>query len=400
MARKLVLGLALAALLVAPAMAQDRVSASEKGSLLVYNKVEIRWDANGSLIQDTFIDITNDYPADVLVQMYFVNGDEPLAEDPVTGERAHPGCNWVDNLIELTGDEPTFWSALTGLPKGVSPFTVLDPAGPGDLPGRPDPEGSDERVLRGFVIAWAVDAENIEIRWNHLKGDALIINYARATAWEYNAWAFATEIVPHGSRTGTPGVLNLDGVEYDYVFNMLLLDFYASGTSALSGGGAFVSVDTDLTLLPMIIDLRQDHEGPFWVKAKFDVWNMNEIKFSGAEKCIICFDQALLSTYPLPNHFLLENLQTAKGKARIDGVASTVCPDSISAPLLGVAAKYLDFNNGAAFAVAGTNLIGQGTEVGVIRYDVLVNPEEGRGQDAVEAAPVGMTGAPARRLVP
>ena len=49
----------------------------EKGSVLIFPKVEIRWDWCGNVIQDTFIDLTNDYPGDVLVQMYFVNGDPP-----------------------------------------------------------------------------------------------------------------------------------------------------------------------------------------------------------------------------------------------------------------------------------------------------------------------------------
>ena len=124
---------AFATLLTAPAFAsvgpQDRVSATEKGSLLIFSKVEIRWaDAGGgnyNVIQDTFLDLSNDYPQDVSVQMYFVNGDPPLEAE--SGERAHPGWNWVDNEIMLTKNEPTYWSALTGAPKGVSPFTVLDP---------------------------------------------------------------------------------------------------------------------------------------------------------------------------------------------------------------------------------------------------------------------------------
>ena len=45
-------------------------------------------------------------------------------------------------------------------------------------------------------------------------------------------------------------------------YDLLLLDFYASGSMALSGqGGAFdgmVTVDTDLTLHPVDADLRQD----------------------------------------------------------------------------------------------------------------------------------------------
>ena len=105
---------------------------TQKGSLLIMSKVEIRWDAQGNLLQDTFIALTNDYMEDVRVQMFFVNGDEPIPAGDQ--ERAHPGWNWVDNEITLTGNEPAYWSALTGNPKGVSPFTILDP---GVLPGRP-----------------------------------------------------------------------------------------------------------------------------------------------------------------------------------------------------------------------------------------------------------------------
>ncbi len=61
----------------------DRVSGSEKGSLLIFSKVEIRWDTAGNVIQDTFLNMANDWPQDVQVQMYFVNGDPPLDEPGV-----------------------------------------------------------------------------------------------------------------------------------------------------------------------------------------------------------------------------------------------------------------------------------------------------------------------------
>ena len=63
-----------------------RVSSTDKGSLLIFSEVTIKWrTATGDpphLIQDTFISITNDYPDDVLVQMYFINGDPPLPAMP------------------------------------------------------------------------------------------------------------------------------------------------------------------------------------------------------------------------------------------------------------------------------------------------------------------------------
>ena len=403
MTRTAVIGTIMIGLCVAmcsSAFAQDRVSASEKGSLLVYSKVELRWEAmSGNLIQDTFIDISNDYPGSVAVQMYFVNGDPALDavyDNGVLVERAHPGCNWVDNQIMLTGNEPAFWSALTGQEKGVSPFTVLDPttgafdpADPLTWPGRPAADGSGDRVLRGFVLAWAVDANGEEIRWNHLKGDALLINYMDAAAWEYNAYAFQIQAVAHGAPSGTPGQLYLDGTEYDYCYDQLLMDFYAVGSDGLNYNGHTIDVDVDLTLLPMLIDLRQDGEGGITTKAKFDIWNQNEVKFSGTERCIYCWDQTLLSMYETPNHFLRQHLQTNKGKARIDGMASIVCDDgfviSQNAPLLGVRAMILDFAAGADSAMAGINLVGMGYESGLVQYDLLAPPPELFGNGASEA---------------
>ncbi|MHC5002536.1 MAG: hypothetical protein ACYTJ0_05375 [Planctomycetota bacterium] len=369
---------------------QDRVSSSEKGSVLIFSKVEIRWDAAGNVVQDTFIDIANDFPEDVHVLLYFVNGDPPLPQDfGPPFERAHPGWNWVDNAFELTKNEPTYWSALTGEPKGVSPFIVLDPGFP---PGRPCPDGSGDRCLRGMVYAWAINSDGEEIRWNHLKGDATIINYRDSTAWEYNAWSFqvVAPVANGDPPDANPGVLNLDGVEYAPGFDLLLLDFYAVGTDAFSGGDPFqmISVDTDLTIHPVSIDVRQETDGPITTKAHFDVWNMEEFKFSGAYRCITCWDQWLLSQHGIPNHFLVGNLQTDKGKARIDGQASQLCDNfgpylSEDASILGLAAKHLNFQFGASYAAAGTNLFGAGTESAQIQYDVLgvppesTNPNEG-----------------------
>jgi hypothetical protein len=371
---------------------------TDKGSLLYFSKVELRWNSEYEIIQDTFIDMTNDYPEDVRVLMYFVNGDEPLSA--VFGaqyERAHPGWNYVDNEIMLTKNEPTYWSALTGMPKGVSPFTVLDPGFP---PGRPAMEGTSDRVLRGFVVAWAVNAEGEEIRWNQVKGDVTIVNYRDDSAWEYNACTFPVvdPTVANGQATGTPGVLNLNGSEYGAAVDLLLLDFYAPGSTAFSGGDPLVTVmtETDLTLHPVTLDVRQENDGPLTTKAHFDIWNMNEVKFSGAYRCITCWDQWLLSQHGIPNHFLVGNLQTDKGKARIDGQQSQVCDfdwyigdgplgshplDVISqnAALLGVTAKYLDFQPGqglAAKAAAGTNLHGMGAQNAVVQFDVLDPPSE------------------------
>ena len=183
---------------------------------------------------------------------------------------------------------------------------------------RPATDGSADRVLRGYMLAFAVDEDCCPIAWNHLKGDATIVNYRDGTAWEYNAWSFQTAF---NLDPGTPvgdcdtAALALDGLTYVQPYALLLLDFYAPG-------GDFF--DTDLTLHPVDADLRQEGRGPLSTKASFVIWNEDETQFTNLHRCITCWDQQLLSLYTeggVQNHFL--SLQTDKGKAPPWSPAST-----------------------------------------------------------------------------
>ncbi|MCP3905579.1 MAG: hypothetical protein GY715_18285 [Planctomycetes bacterium] len=363
-----------------------RVSTGE-GSLLVLPNVEVRWDQSLFLIQDTFITLQNHAAAPVLVKMFFVNGDPPLDANPP--EPAHPGWNFIDNTILLTNSQPVYWSALTGLPMGVSPFTTLDPGFP---PGRPDPAGTSDRVLRGMLYVWAINGDDEEIKWNQLSGGATVVHYQKATAWEHRAYASAAvdPLVAQGDPTGTPGVLELDGTKYAPGYDQLLLDFQAAGGDAFSGPLTVIA-DTDLTLHPLSMDLRQESEGPVTTKAGFDVWNMNEVKFSGTHRCVTCWDQTLLSDYDVPNQFLVSSLQTDRGKARIDGQMSVLCDfdfdpndgalgchplDRISAnaALLGISTTLLSFEPNLGEDTVGSTLVGMGTQMATVRYDTLGPP--------------------------
>ncbi len=269
----------------------------------------------------------------------------------------------------------------------MSRFTILDPSNDPLAQGRPASDGTTDRVLRGFVYAWAVDSQNREISWNHLKGDATLVDYRGSSAWEYNAWSFQdAQGLPPGTLLNSPyGQLDLDGIEYVAGYAQLQLDFYAAGSSPFDGGGgpfaSTITLDTDLTLHPIQADLRQETNGPVTTKANFVIWNEDETQFTGLHRCITCWDQTLLSLYaPVGNHFLMSNLQTDKGRARIDGIASQVCDflppyfdASQSVSLLGVAAKRLTFGNGTSFAAGGLNLTGMGAEprAAAILYDVI-----------------------------
>jgi len=419
---------ALAMAFAAPAFAHtttcngNRINANQKGSLLIYSKVEIKWDADGNLTQDTFIDVSNDADTDeVDVEAYFVNGDKPLEEvcvgDPCVDiiQEEEPGWNRIDCRFVLTKNQPAWFSAANGgdiCPQG---FSALDVNGP----GRPDPEvGMQGRVLRGFIVMYAVgfnrDTNRYEeIRWNHLKGDALIVNYANGTAWEYNAYsARALGCAANGCFLPTPGSLALDGIEYDSGYDRLLVDFYATGSDAFSLEDNEVGIDSDLTLHPLDLDVRQDGHGALLTKAEFEVFNENEVKLSGLRRCICCWDQEMFSNYVrnggIPNYFVRNRLGTDKGMARIDGVRSIqeecdycdicgieprisqetgpgiidfldICEVNFTqdTSLLGLVTKFLTFENGDQ-ATAGMNLVGVGCESAEILHDIQEGTDEAR----------------------
>ena len=407
-----------------------RISSSKKGSLLLYSKVEVKWSEDGStLLQDTFLDISNDFAGSVFVQGYFINGDMPLealcdAQPCTPGniiQAAEPGWNTADCRFELTANQPHYWSAAEGSMKCQS-FVVLDDEGP----GRPDPEtGGTTRVLRGYALFYAVDFNPEpavgdtgaweEILWNHLHGDAVVVNYAEGSAWEYNAWAFQARAASHGMPLPTPGILRLDGIEYDAPYSTLLMDFYGVGSTALSSEGELATVHTDLTVHPVGADLRQDGCGPVMTKVESEIWNENESKFSGTRRCICCWDQTMLSDWArtdfVPNHFWRSALKTDKGKARLEGVASLECDYSTicgldayevlgrpecegatagangfgrlaskDAALLGLTTKFITFGAGAGMRhdSSGLNLTGSGAQTAVIQLDVATGPAQAR----------------------
>jgi hypothetical protein len=332
------------------------VSASEKGSVLVYPKVEVRWNANG-LTQDTFISLNNDFTQGVHIVAFFVT----------------ELCTIQYSDFDLTANEATYWRASDGQPKGVGPFWT------GVIP-YPDPEGCPELIVRGFIVLFATNASNEQIRWNHLYGGATIVNYLHAFMWEYNAYAYkAVDPWSNGAVVGTAGIINMDGTEYEQCFDTLLMDFFASNLFVdpnwpfpIDG----LPVDTDLTLVVANWDLTQGGT-PFYTKADFWIWNMNEAS-RRTHYCVYKWDEFRLSIDPT---FLIQFLQTDRGRARIEGIANVECPDSTKQPLLGVRATFVyftwcDVGAPGIAAVAGSNLFGSGLESAQLLYDVTPPPGE------------------------
>ena len=325
-----------------------RGDAGLKGSLLVFPDVVVERDSNGDVRLDTLIQISNDHPNAVQLHMYLVDGAG--------------NCVFLDQTIVLTGNQPTWWRASDGdrLGGSVAPFGALYPNGL----GMEEPDGSF--LARGFLVVVATDSEFRPIRHNHLSGAAVVVDEMSASEYSAMAWPVVDASVPQGGIVGDgSGTLNLDGVDYASTANRLLLGF-----EPVQG-----MIDHEVVLLGMDLDLRHSSAAvPASTKAEWEIWNANEVKFSGTGRCIRCWDATWLSDYNQPNHFLASTLQTEVAKGRLDTEASAQCDSGdglLAAPaLVGVVHRELSFGT-TRMVMTQT-----GWQPSTIRFDQLELPEE------------------------
>jgi hypothetical protein len=173
----------------------------------------------------------------------------------------------------------------------------------------------------------------------------------------------------------------LNGVDYDFCPKRLIGNFAPVGRFAEYGedGDSVYYEDTELTVASCKQDLRQDFD---WraTKLAFNVWNEDEVKFTGAHECADSWHETLLSEVETAGqNFLLAFLNTDSAYYRVEGIKSTVC-DNVVHPgtlakntgLTGVQVTLLELNSATGtrgFAKAGTTLQGVGTMPGFILWD-------------------------------
>lgn len=297
--------------------AQNVANTTQKGSLLIFPKIEVFTayengtdPGDSDFWVDTLIFIANDYPQEVWVKCYWVNEDQEVQ----------------DFMFRLTNNQPiVFWAGsgtdwFLGNPVTVPPFEGV-----------------------GELKCWAVNAAgDQQISFNHLYGNAWLIGEYAETA--YNAWSFTARNVAINQPVGTGGELVLSGANgaYDACPQYLLVNFIPA--YFMVGEADF---RPDLTLVPCKQDLRQDRT-PTYTKAKFDIWNQNETKFTGAYQCIKCWYEGYLDEIGTNGGFGGEKftwwtLKTFAARFRVQGVASTVCsPAAAASPLVGLMAYGFD----------------------------------------------------------
>jgi len=299
--------------LSAPGLAAQNVgNASQKGSLLVFPRIDT------TSTRDTIIRIGNDYPRDTRIRCSWVDAEQTVDEFELL----------------ITSAQPIWFRASDGVGAGT-----YDGARAGKYPVKAAPFPADSV---GELKCWAVNAAGTsQIAWNHLYGSALIIDYIAGTAYEYNSINFTVRSSGYslGDDVAPAGDLVLSGMarEYDACPKYLLYNFLSQDEArsiGLDGEASGVTIGrSNLTLVPCHQDLRQDRS-PTCTKAKLDVWNENEVKFTGGYQCLKCWFEGYLQDLGTPEgpqggkggrHFTWDGLHTILGRLRVQGVASTGC---------------------------------------------------------------------------
>jgi hypothetical protein len=370
----LVVALVLMGLCSMASAAQNVTNTSQKGSLLIFPKIDTSAIDESGFYRDTIVMIGNDYFTEVWVKCYWVNAFQEIQ----------------DFMFRLTPNQPVWFRASDGAGTGVYDFVTSPITVPGFFAGA---------GVVGELKCWAVDAvgQN-QISFNHLYGNAIIFDPVHAAAFEYNAWAFTARGVALNGTVGEPGTLVLSGATggYDACPSYLVFNCFSKGSAInLPDEGGFATfVNTDLTLVPCNQDLSQDRV-PTCTKAKFDIWNENETKYTGAYQCFKCWFEGYLGDIGFTTRggfggekFWYKSLHTTAGRFRVQGVASTVCNGifptctaQVATPLLGLISTEIKFTSDPFDALAGTtpNTAGTGAAT-TIRWDFQNVPPEAPAQ--------------------
>jgi hypothetical protein len=202
---------------------------NEQGSLLVFPLID-------NINYTTYVDITNRASTDVWLQGIFVVHTDV---DPYTFVKK-------DFIIHLTQKEPFLWNT-------AMPYV------------RQDVHGVWTQIPsfdnhKGFMFVWAVNdaMEQLEIDWNYLMGDAMVLGGGHS--FQYNAY-------PHQVIAITPDrLLDIDGVEYCAAPSQIMVQGIA-GNYVAGLGGKLVVCNID-------IDLINSIQPSFDIN--FAVWNQFE----------------------------------------------------------------------------------------------------------------------------
>jgi len=339
-------------------------SATQKGSVLIFPRVEA-YGANNSGRPypgqtDTYISITNDSKTPVNLQCYWgttegvpynVYGGNARSNDAnaAANRVAIRNNHYMDFSFTVTKNQPiSFWagnlSNLADKAVGHGFFSKLTTTK--DAPQFNQFQDGYE-ANAGELKCWAVNsAGEREIHHNHLFGKATVVTFNEygstydagtadaGQAHEYNAWAFqalyngdakktyAPNAIEYtGKVLPTPGVIALNGIEYDQCPSALVGQFIPTNRSII-GAPKWERTRTQISVANCHEDLRQDSQSHI-TKLTYTVWNANETKYTGAHECMgAWYESDLGKSFP---HFTAKTLKTDTAYFRAQPTKSALC---------------------------------------------------------------------------
>jgi hypothetical protein len=347
----------LALVSIAALAAPNVVNTTQKGSLLVFPEIEAFPGYN------TVIRITNDNTRPITVKCYYGEFTDSIYKKPTR-----------DFQFELTKNQPVYWEVKDGT------GTITAP----DFPS----EGPE---FGGQLICWAVSkGGGTQVKWNHLSGTATITSLKDETSYAYNAYQFYARGVKNRQQVGdTAGVLELngtrDGGAYDKCGRYIIGHFSPRGVTIpavpISVFQNLLSVSSctqDLSPVGRANPLGEDSSQPFTCGGSsepacghdivFDLWNENEVKFTGARERADSWWRMVLTDSKRPTghslidvggeNFNFDTLQTTSAYFRAESDSGY--------GLLGV--LFTDFGETFSFADVAVTVNHAGTRKGVIKW--------------------------------
>jgi hypothetical protein len=323
--------------------APNITNTTQKGSLLVFPDIDTR-DGRGTIVR-----LANDGSIAIDVKCTWLDGNK----------------HRTDFVVTLTKNQTIWFEAGTGegtIRVNRFPYVAANGFDNPFLPGGLTPYGA------GMLVCFAVDAgTTTQVKWNHLTGSATVFDPVTGSAYEYRAYAFFAPMGADFSPLGTPGLINLNGTEYDSCPLYQVASFAPAGVRL----GELQVLANRLTVTSCSLDLRQDWY-PALTKLQFDVWNSDETKFSGAFECADGWHETnLVDIDASPQNFALETLHTDAARYRVQAVKSQQCPESQAAGLIGIHSTLLAFglDQVTGLDAVGTNLTAAGKLAGKVLWD-------------------------------
>ncbi len=339
----LLTGITLAFALVSQTGMAANANTTQKGSLLIYPKIDVR---NGT---STWVRMVNDSKDPVTVKCYYMDVDK----------------HRVDFEFPLTKNQPVLFDAATGY--STSRSMNAFPQGTG-YPGY------------GELVCFAVSDDGTSLdSHNQLSGTATVAETRSGVAngaSEYSAWSFRYNSgSDNGNGNGNgnghnlgSGDLVLSGKQNAYdSCPAYLIGQFSPALSPAQGRQAYAATTIDISSCSQ--DLRQDFERNY-TKLQFDVWKYDETRLTGAYHCANSFAETTLDgVKTAPQNFSAALLRDA-AYYRVQGVKSTQCTDSKPTGLVGIQTTQISGLGAVSTELAASNQ--PASAEGFIKWDAAI----------------------------